>query len=259
METRIHSAVESHPSVIGLDEESNYRTPSVLAIVSLILGLAAPLALFAPLVLLIPIAGALVALMAIRQIIASDGALFGRAAANIGLALSIAAIAAAFARTALTEQFLSRQARATADQWFDLLRAGDVQQAYDLTVGSRQAPPKAPPGSHEAETEPQVSPIETFRADPVVHFLLEHAQGKPVAYVRDEVVDPAAIFNARVQQLYEVTVPTEGSNSPTTSIELILQRTRGIGVSPNEWLVAAYSSRDLPPAAANDPHAGHVH
>jgi hypothetical protein len=259
VETRIHSSVESHPAVIGLDEESNYRTPSVLAIVSLILGLAAPLALFAPLVLLIPIAGALLALMAIRQINASDGALFGRAAASIGLALSIAAIVAVFTRSALTEQLLSRQARATASQWFDFLQAGDLQKAFDLTVASRQAPPKAPPGSEQKETEPQVSPLEMFGADPVVHFLVDHAQGKPVSYVRDEVVDPAAISNARVQQLYEVAVPAESSNSTTTSIELILQRARSYSGGPDEWLVAAYTSHDLQSDPAHDPHAGHTH
>lgn len=259
METSIHPSTESQAAVIGLDDDSNYRTLSVLAIVSLVLGLASPLALFAPLILLIPIAGAVLALMAIRQINASEGTLFGRAAASIGLALSIAAIAAAFTRIALIDELLSRQARATASQWFELLQEGDAQSAFELTVASRQPPPKAPPGPPEESAGPPVPPIDTFRSDPVVHFLLEHSQGKPVSYVRDEVVDSAVISNARIQQLYEVAVPAEGSNSPQTSIELILQRTRGIGASPHEWLVAAYKSSDLPGNASDDPHAGHRH
>lgn len=253
------SANSRSAAVVGLDEDSNYRTPSVLAIVSLFLGIVAPVALFAPLLLVIAIAGGLLALMAIRQINASDGALVGRAAACIGLALSIASIAAVITRSSLTEQLLSRQARAAAAEWFTLLQAGDSQQAFELTSASRQPPPKAPPGGPPGADEPQVSPLETFLADPVVHFLLEHSQGKPAHFVRDEVVDLASIGNARIQQIYQVDVPAEVGAAQATTIELILQRTRGYGATPAEWLVAAYRSSDLPAVGVHDQHAGHVH
>lgn len=246
-------------SVVGLDEDSNYRTPCVLAIVSLILGIVAPVALFAPLLLVIAIAGGLLALMAIRQINSSDGTLIGRTAASIGLALSVAAIAAVIARSTLTDKLLSRQAQAAAVEWFSLLQSGDVQRAFERTTASRQAPPKAPPGAPPTEAEAQASPLDTFLADPVIHFLLEHTQGKSVQYSRDAIVDMAAVSNARVQQVYEVDIPAEVGDSPSTTIELILQRTRGYANSPAEWLVAAYKSSDLPPADSHDHHAGHVH
>jgi len=246
-------------SVVGLDEDSNYRTPSLLAIVSLVLGITSPVALFAPLLLVIPIAGLLLALMAVRRISSSDGLLIGRTAACIGLALSVASIAAVMTRSRMTEQLLSRQARVTANEWFALLQSGEVEQAFELTSASRQQPPKAPPGSPEPET-PTVSPLETFRADPVVHFLVEHSQDAPARFVRDEVVDPAGIINARIQQLYEVAAsPPEASGAGATTIELILQRSRGYGGSPAEWLVAAYRSEQLPAEHHHDAHAGHVH
>lgn len=134
-----------------------------------------------------------------------------------------------------------------------------MQRAFELTTTSRQPPPKAPPGAPESD-EIAVPPIENFRKDPVVHFLLEHAKDAPVTFVRDEIVDPAAIFNARIQQLYEVAAPPPDANgAAATTIELILQRTRGYGNAPTEWLVAAYRSDQLPADHVHDSHAGHAH
>ena len=47
----------------ALDDEPSYRTISVLALVSLMFGLAAPLCLMAPLLFVIPIAGVALALV----------------------------------------------------------------------------------------------------------------------------------------------------------------------------------------------------
>jgi hypothetical protein len=253
------SAESTSVGVVGLDDDSNYRSPSVLAIISLVLGVVAPVALFAPLLLVIPIAAGLLALLAIRQINTSDGMMVGRAAACLGLALAIASIAAATARSTVTDKLLARQASVIANEWVQLLQAGDVEKAFELTTTSRQPPPKAPPGAPEPEA-PAVPPIENFRQDPVVHFLLDHAQEARVTFVRDEIVDPAAIYNARIQQLYEVAAPPpEASGAATTKIEIILQRSRGYGNAPAEWLVAAYRSEHLPADHAHDAHAGHAH
>jgi hypothetical protein len=253
------SSIDSRSAgVVGLDEDSTYHSPSVLAIVSLCLGILAPVALFAPLLLALAIAGILIGLLALRQISTSDGALIGRTAALWGLALSVIAIAAVFTRTAVTEQLLTRQAQAAAEEWFALLQSGESERAFELTSASRQGPPKAPPGAPEPETPP-VSPLDTFRADPVVHFLLEHADGKPVKFVRTEIVDAAGISNARIQQLYEVDVPAEVGSRQSTTIEVILQRVRGYGATPAQWLVAAHRSGELPSPEAHDHHAGHAH
>jgi hypothetical protein len=259
VETSTQPATDSRQTaVVGLDEDSNYRTPSVLAIVSLIVGLSAPLVFFAPLLMAIPIAGVVLAFMAIRQINTSEGTLIGLKAAHLALAISVACIAAAFVRTSLTQELLSRQARTTACEWIALLQSGDAEKAFQLTSASRQSAPKAPPGSPEESAQPQVAPLDAFRADPVVHFLLEQAHDAPAEYVRDEAFDLAATSNARIQQLYKVAVPASEGLSPDTTIEVILQRVRGYAGSPAEWQVAAYQSKDLP-AGSTDGHAGHVH
>jgi hypothetical protein len=84
------SAAGPSMAVIGADEDTVYRTLSVMSLISLCLGLAAPLCLVAPLLYAIPIAGTAVALVALRQIATSDGALIGRKAALVALALCVA-------------------------------------------------------------------------------------------------------------------------------------------------------------------------
>src|SRR5438874_2243110 len=80
------------------EETSSYRSLSVLAIISLVVGIAAPLAFIGPLLLAIPLFGIALSLVALRQIAASEGALAGRWAAITGLSLCVVSIIAPFSR-----------------------------------------------------------------------------------------------------------------------------------------------------------------
>ncbi len=257
MEPSAHTTAATHSAVvIGMDDEAGYRTVSSLALVSLVFGLAAPLCLMAPLLFAFPIAGAVLALLAIRRITVSDGALIGRAAAMIGLALSIASMTAAFTHTTLAQELLSRQARATALEWIALLQAGEVEPAFEQTVASKQgSPPPPPAGAPEAAAEPQVPPMDTFRADPIVHFLLAHAQGAPVRYVQDEAFDPGVRGDASVQQQFEIGASEESAGASTTSIQLIMKRSPGYNGSRSQWLVSAYKSDDISPHPPEHDHS----
>jgi hypothetical protein len=251
-----HSAV-----VIGMDDEADYRTISVLALVSLVLGLTAPLCLMAPLLFALPIAGVALALLAIRRIAVSDGALIGRAAAMIGLALSIASMTAAYTHTTLVQELLSWQSRAVALEWIALLQAGKTEQAFEQTVASKQGPPPpAPAGAPEATAQPQVPPIDTFRQDPVVQFLLDHAQGASVRYVRDEAFDPGVRGDASIQQQFVIGAPKATAGGGTTSIQLIMKRSRGYNGARAQWLVSAYKSDDVASHPSEHDHsAAHNH
>jgi hypothetical protein len=262
VQTSVHpTAATPSAVVIGADEDAAYRTMSSLSIVGLVLGLAAPLTMFAPLLMVIPIAGVAVALLAIRRIALSEGTLIGRTAALIGLALSIASISAAFTRTELTQVILSRQARATAREWFDHLQAGQADQALLLMSLSRQSPPSTEPGEAPGgEPKAAPTPLESLRADPVAHFLLDHAAGAPVEFVRDTSLELFPSGEAQIQQEYSVGVPSETRDAPTTSVELVLQRSRGSNAAPSEWLVSAAKSDDLAVHAdAHEHSADHVH
>jgi len=231
------------PATLGADDEVGFRTISVLSIVSLVLGLASPLAMIAPLLLVLPITGAVLALLAIRRIAVSDGALIGRTAAVIGLVLSVAWASAPLARAAVAKEMLSRQARDVALDWFHLLQQGDAKQAFDLTLASRQA--SAPANRPGPDGAPVVPPFDAFRADPVVKFLLEHAASAPVHYVRDIAFDASSSQGPRIRQEFTVRAGKDSNGPSDTSIELILQRAREYNDGPWQWLVSAYESDDL--------------
>src|SRR5688572_8269686 len=76
-----------------LDQVANYRSMSGLAIVSLLLGLLAPVCFAAPVFLAIPLFGTALSLFALRRIAASEGALAGKWAATAGLALCVVSAA----------------------------------------------------------------------------------------------------------------------------------------------------------------------
>jgi hypothetical protein len=251
--------------VIGADDDDSaqYRTISVLSLVSLAFGLASPLAFFGPLLMVLPIAGAVLALLAVRRIALSDGTLIGRTAALLALALSVASITAAFTRVELSHYLLSRQARATALEWFTLLQQGETEQASQLMSNSRQRPAPANPDNPNAA--PATSPLDEFRAGPVVHFMLEHARSAPVRYDRSVAIDLFTTGEARIQQQYSVGVPPTNGDGTVSMIDLVLQRSRGAGGGPFEWLVSSATSDDVPTEPHEHDHdhghdhAGHVH
>ncbi len=160
----------------------------------------------------------------------------------IGLALSIASISAAFTRSQLSQELLSLQARARGLEWIGLLQSGDAENAFKMTTASRQGAPAAP---GEPPAEPAAAPIDTFRADPVVNFLLTRAAAAPVQYDRDTAFDLASGYDARIQQLFTVAEPASSGGASPTAIEIILQRVRGYDGAPSEWDVAAYKSDDV--------------
>ena len=139
--------------------------------VSLFLGLASPLSLVAPLLWAIPLVGAVLAIMTIRRIASSDGALVGRLAAVIGLALCVGSLAAAASRSVVTEQVLSRQAREFATEWLGILQSGDTQTAFGYTVDSMRGPAPPPPPGTPPTAEPPRDPLADFREHPLVRYM----------------------------------------------------------------------------------------
>jgi hypothetical protein len=224
-----------------------YRTLSVLSIVSLILGLAAPLCLIAPLLLAIPITGIAVALLAIRHISASDGALIGRRAAVIALALCVVSMCASLVRTTLTQQLFSHQARQVASEWFALLQAGDAEKAFAMTVTSKQPPPRHNPGEPEEPADAAPSPLEMFRQQPVAHFLLGQGENASVRFIQDLSYLSDAAGSAQFEQQYDVTLaePTGGISTATVRVAMRRASTNGSW----QWLVANSQSDDLPPSS----------
>jgi hypothetical protein len=172
------------------DEVVRYRSVSALAIIGLLLGIASPLCAVAPLLMVVPIVGAIVSLLALRRISESDGALIGRGAAAVGLALCIISAAAAVARTIVTQHLRTQQAEVVARQWIERLQSGQVEPAFRLTV--RGASPPRPPSPDMPPDAPAEDPLASFRDEPIVKAI--QAAGKSATVQLAENVDYQAQF-----------------------------------------------------------------
>lgn len=113
------------------EELSEYRPVSFLAIASAIVGLLSIVANFQLVLLVIPIAGIILAMVAIREIDAPDTNYIGRRFAVIGLALSIFFGAYALSRTVIVNKIRANQAAQVAKGWVDIVRSGNLPQAAE--------------------------------------------------------------------------------------------------------------------------------
>jgi hypothetical protein len=223
---------------------------SALALVSLVLGMASPLSLVAPLLWAIPLVGAALAIMTIRRIASSDGALVGRLAAVIGLALCVGSLAAAASRSIVTEQVLSRQAREFATEWLGVLQSGDTQTAFGYTAASMRGPAPPPPPGAPAEPEPKRDPLADFRDHPLVRYMTSVGKDAEVKFDRQVGNGPETAGDARLTEDFSVT-PVKGSSAPAVTVHVALQRSQPTSLSPGKWLISDYSGDNLPGASTN--------
>jgi hypothetical protein len=225
---------------------AEYRTLSALAIVSLIVGLAAPLCFAWPLLLAIPLIGVAVSVVAIRRIDSSDGALVGRWAATAGLALCVASGTAVVSRDLVTRSLRTGQAEHVGRQWIQLLVAGDIEKAFRLTVAANQRPEPMP---GPPEPKPEKTPYEQFRDDPIIAKLAAAGADAQVQLAETSAYEPQPYGQFVIRQQFVVAGggAADGEQSEPIQIVLTLQRSRLFQESQPRWLVANY---ELPSAYA---------
>lgn len=261
METSTRTSVMNDNDVlVHPDEEITYRSVSVLSIVGLVVGLAAPLSLVAPLLWVVPIVGAAISLAAILRIASSDGALVGRGAALVGLVLCVVSISAAASRSGFAKYFVSRQAREVVLEWVAALQAGHSQQAFELTVeGARQSSTPASEtqvqgdeqgnqrgGEPEPDDAPAGSPLEKFLENPVVHFLMTDGANAQASFDRDLAVEFGARGEVHIQQQFTLRWTGSDETTPPVNVQIILTRSGSLASAASRWLVSDFQSDDLP-------------
>ena len=124
--------------------DAGYHSVSALAVVALVIGLLSPLAFVHPLLWTLPIAGCALAGVAMLRIDRSQGALIGRKAAIIGLALSIFCALGAVTQAATRRLWLAHRAERMADRLIELLSEGKSYEAHQLWARPQF---RFPPGS----------------------------------------------------------------------------------------------------------------
>jgi hypothetical protein len=235
------SRTVSAPVFHGNDPEqiTEYRTLSVLAIISLIMGLAAPLAVAAPFLLAIPLFGIAVSLVALRRIAVSEGVLAGRWAATIGLVLCVASAVLPISHDLIQRTIRINQAEKFGLDWVAMVTSGNTKEAFRHTVdGTRPMPPAEP------NAPPKPNPYETFVGQPVIKMLQAAGVGADIR-IRDTVDYQAANWRSiTVRQLYSVTpgsTASAGANSRPTEFVLSVQRATLPRESMSRWLVTSYA------------------
>ncbi len=160
------SFTSDEPHVSSLDESqvAGYRRVSIAAIAALLLGMLSALALAQPLLLAVPVVAIVVALVSLRAINMPDSNLTGRAFALAGLALALVFAVWAPSRLITRQWHLYEQAREFGDQWLELVRAGKLHAAHQLTLHDveRQPPESSLTAFYEKSTEAQ-NMFERFR------------------------------------------------------------------------------------------------
>jgi hypothetical protein len=243
------SRTVSAPVFHGDDPEqtTEYRTLSVLAIISLIMGIAAPLAIAAPFLLAIPLFGIAVSLVALRRIDVSGGVLAGRWAAIIGLALCVASAILPISHDLIQRTIRVNQAETIGRDWVAMLTAGKSKEAFHLTSEANR-----PVSAEEsAAAAPKASPYDKFIDQPVIKALLAAGAGADIR-IRETVDYQATTYRSIVvRQLYSVTpAASAGSSSRPIQFVLTVQRATLPRESMSRWMITRY---DFSNAVADSP------
>jgi hypothetical protein len=223
--------VEPARSTHEAEQLASYHSPSGLAIFSLLLGLASPLVFTAKLLMVIPGLGIAISLLALAKIAASDGQLFGRKAALVGLALAIASACAVTMEKQVVTWLVSRQARPIALVWFNHLRHGQVEAAFSLTTAS-QRPTKNPamPSPFGSSNE---SPIDQFTTSLVVTKLVDWGEQAKVHFDKTVVVQQLPQDRKRVVLQFAVQGP---AGLGSLLVALTMEK-RGVDQTDTGWRV----------------------
>ncbi len=114
--------------------EPDYRPVNRWAVFALIAGLFSVLTFAHPVFWAIPVLGLICAVIALRQITADPDYWAGQWLAKAGLALSTGVGIAGATSVVMGWMLLRHDARATAENFVSLLRAGELEKAFWMTV-----------------------------------------------------------------------------------------------------------------------------
>jgi hypothetical protein len=201
------------------DEFGSYTSLSAVAVGALLLGLASPLALLAPLMVVVPAAGAIVAILALMRIGNSAGALSGTKLAYCGLVLSILCGVASPLRVAVRDNLYGNQADRTARAWLNLVSKNQTSAALAYLTGNAMVglSPSPSPEGPRPEPDPQIDAVNLGKHELAVKLRHEAQHGELDFALRSLTCDGSGI-NPRVAIQYQTVKPDD---SLTMSVVLL--------------------------------------
>lgn len=226
MQTSSHSDVQTRSHSDDQADLEGYRQLSTLAIVSLVLGLLSPVALFGGVLFVAPLLAIVLGFSALGWIGALPEARSGRSLALWGVGLAVGCLSMAIVKPLAITQILIGQSRPTAEVWLEQLRTGNLTAAEAITT----KPGKSRPTLYEPQNKPPTF-LERF-PDIVKLQSLDDWQG--VKFLRSSYPVKAPRGDWLIELVYRL--ESKGS-SDGRQLTLLLKRLHNkAGVSP--WLVS---------------------
>ena len=221
------------------NEGEDYHAISPAAVGSLILGLLSPVVLAGMLLWVIPAIGIGLALLALRSIRRSGGALTGRGVALTGLFLCTLFATAAPVQVLYAKHSLAQAARPIVAAWFDFLRHGEPEKALQLTMPAAQRRElNESLWDYYGSSKENRDQLEGFVASPVPRFVLEQGEKCQARFYEVSRVTPGSSSDT-IELIYAVTYP-DGPGKKTFFVNVTVDR-RPLKEGEVGWRVATNS------------------
>jgi hypothetical protein len=168
-----------HPPHDPPADEIQYRSMSALAVIGFLLGLLSLLALVGPVFWVFPLAAVVVAAGALRTI-QNDPSKGGAWLAKVGLVIASCVGLWAMSYHFGKEWYLFHHAKKFADQWFEVVQSGNLQEAHQLHLVylNRYDKNKLDEYYANSEIEMEDSPAIFFTKEPLDEFIRHADEGK---------------------------------------------------------------------------------
>jgi hypothetical protein len=214
---------------------AQYHSISRAAILSVFLGLLSGLALMHPLLVPIPLIAIATALIGLRNIRLSRGELIGRRIAIVGLCLATFFLGWSVSWNFSRQRMIELQAATVAEGWLDLLAAGKLNQAHQLTQSAdrRVLDEAVRDAMYAAEAEAVADRDKWFGKDPIKGFI---AFGQDAEYRLMSVVETSKQTGFDYVCLRYSFYPTDRPDE-AKDLLVVVRRESGHSVHPGDWRV----------------------
>jgi len=220
------------------EEVTPYRGLSSLAVLGLLIGLAAPAAMFGSIFWLVPVAAVIISGLALRQIAAQAPNLVGRPAAMSGLFLGVVFLIAAPVDESVYRYYLRREARAFAATWIDAVQHREIYKAHHLTIDpKRRLSLDEPLVEFYAKSDSYRSLLRVFLNQPVMRTLFALGTDDQIRFYETAAEGPQEGGDF-VQSTYAVTYKDADGRPTTFFIALLMSRVVDRNTGRRDWTMS---------------------
>jgi hypothetical protein len=236
----------SKPPPLRSDEQplAGYRSVSPLAVLAVCLGLASALILTTPLLALVPVAGIVVAAVALRAIGSSGGQLAGRVPAICGLCLATFFLGLGMSQHLVRQTVLEQRAREMSDVFLNLLEEGKAKEAHQFrqVASARITSPEAIAEHYEKNAE-AAKELHGFISSPGVKDLIVRGHQ---ADVRFDTVASAVRDGQNDMLMLKYTYLPSGSGSTRQGLWVHINRKFDEGTKRPQWDISGVTTEPPP-------------